>query len=102
MEYQEIINVLENISNQPSTFRIEKWIEINDHSVCTYNTNSDTRFRTTMLKSILRDYSDSYILINGKITIKWAGNDAAARRVDERNKGVISKKVLHLLIVRVK
>ena len=55
-----------------------------------------------MLKSILRDYSDAYILINGKITIRWAGNDAAARRVDERNKGVISKKVLHLLIVRVK
>ena len=45
-----------------------------------------------MLKSILCDYADAYILIKGTITITGAGDGAAARRADERNKGVIFKK----------
>ena len=45
-----------------------------------------------MLKSILCDYADAYILIKGTIKITGAGDAAAARRADERNKGVIFKK----------
>ena len=37
----------------------------------------------------LCDYADAYILVKGTITITGAGDDAAARRADERNKGVI-------------
>ena len=44
-----------------------------------------------MLKSSLCDYSDAYILIKGKITIRGAGDDAAARQADERDKGVAFK-----------
>ena len=44
-----------------------------------------------MLKSNLCDYADAYILVKGTITITGAGDDAAARRADERNKGVIFK-----------
>ena len=44
-----------------------------------------------MLKSNLCDYADSYILVKGIITITGAGDDAAARRADERNKGVTFK-----------
>ena len=44
-----------------------------------------------MLKSSLCDYSDEYILVKEKITIAGAGNGAAARRADERNKGVVFK-----------
>ena len=36
-----------------------------------------------MLKSRLCDYSDSYILVKGTITITRAGTDAAARQADE-------------------
>ena len=54
-----------------------------------YNTNSDTRFKNTMLKSSLCDYSDAYILGTGRITVNGAGDDAAAREADERNKGRI-------------
>ena len=32
MEYQEIRNLLGNISNQPSKFRAKNWVEINDES----------------------------------------------------------------------
>ena len=47
-----------------------------------------------MLKSNLCDYSDSYILVKGTITIAGAGgagNNAAARKADERDKGVVFK-----------
>ena len=42
-----------------------------------------------MLKSSLCDYSDAYILVKGRIAITRARDNAAARQVDERNKGVI-------------
>ena len=44
-----------------------------------------------MLKSSLFDYRDAYILVNGKITIKGAGDNAEARQTDERDKGVAFK-----------
>ena len=56
-----------------------------------YNTNSDIRFKTTMLKSGLCDYSDAYMLVKGTIRITGAENDAAARQADERKKGVVFK-----------
>ena len=50
MEYQKIANLLDDASsNQPS------------------------KFKTTMLKSTLCDYSDAYILVKGKIAITEAG-----------------------------
>ena len=36
MEYQKIINLLDNALNQPSEFKTKKWIEINDVSRGTY------------------------------------------------------------------
>ena len=39
-----------------------------------------------MLKSCLCDYSDAYIVVKGKITITGAGDDAASRQADERDK----------------
>ena len=44
-----------------------------------------------MLKSSLCNYSDAYILVKGTITITGAGDDAAARQADERDKGVVFK-----------
>ena len=91
MEYQKIANLIDDTSNQPSNFITRNWVEINDESRGAYNVNSQIKFKTTMLKSILCDYSDAYILVKGKITIAGAGNDAAARQADERNKGVVFK-----------
>ena len=92
MEYQKIANLLDNevISNQLSKFRTRNWVEVNDDSRGTY-TNADIKFKTTMLKSDLCDYADAYIFVKGTITITGAGDDAAARQLDERNKGVIFK-----------
>ena len=91
MEYQKIANLINDLSNQPSKFRTKSWVEINDESRGTYNVNSQIKFKTTMLKSSLCDYSDAYIFVEGKITITGAGDDAAARQADQRGKGVAFK-----------
>ena len=91
MENQKIINLLDNTSNQLSRFRTKNWTEINDQLKGVYKTNSDIRFKTTMVKSSLCDYSDAYILVKGAITVTGAGADAAAGQADERDKGVILK-----------
>ena len=92
MEYQKIANLLDdNKSNQPSKFTTKSWVEINDESRGTYNVNSQIKFKTTMLKSSLCDYSDAYILVKGTITITGAGDDAAVRQADEKDKGVVFK-----------
>ena len=92
MEYQKIEDLLDSRpSNQPSKFRTKNWVEINDESRGVYTTGSDIKFKTTMLRSSLYDYVDAYILVKGAITIAGARDDAAARRADERNKGVIFK-----------
>ena len=90
MEYQKISTLIDGESNQPSKFRTKNWVEINDESRRTYNVNSQIKFKTTMLRSILCDYSDEYILVKGKITT-GAGDNAAARQADERDKGVAFK-----------
>ena len=42
---------------------------MNDDACGTYNANSQTRCKTTMLKSYLCDTSDAHILVKGTITI---------------------------------
>ena len=91
MEYQKIANLIDDASNQPSKFKTKNWVEINDESRGTYSFNSQIKFKTTILKSSLSDYSDAYILVKGKITITGAEDDAAARQEDERDKGVAFK-----------
>ena len=50
MEYQKIIKFLDNTSNQAPKFWIKNWVEINDDSRETFNTNSQIKFKTSMLK----------------------------------------------------
>ena len=75
MEYQKIINLLDNTQNQPTKFRTKNRVEINDDR--RYNTNSHIKFKTPMLKSSLCDYSDAYLLVSGTVTVpntETAGN----------------------------
>ena len=79
--------MLDDALNQTFKFKTKNWVEINDES----RGNSQMKFKNTMLKSSLCDYSDGYILVKGKITITGARDDAAARQADERDKGVAFK-----------
>ena len=58
---------------------VRQRVEINDDSRETYGINSQTKFKTAMLKSSLCDYSDAYILFKGNIRVDntaAAGDDA--------------------------
>ena len=88
MEYQKIINLLDNIPNQPPKFKTKNWVEINDESSGVYNTGSQIKFKTLMLRSSLFVYSDAYILFKGTITVS---NSETAAVPDNRNKKEIFK-----------
>ena len=51
------------------------WVEVNNESRGTYNVNSQLKFKTSMLRSNLCDYSDAYILVSATIAVP---NTAAA------------------------
>ena len=56
MEYEEIINLLDDTKNEPSKFRTTNWVDINDESRGTYN---------KMIRSNLCDYSDVHANVKG-------------------------------------
>ena len=62
MEYQKIINLLDNTPTEPTKFRTENWVEIihDAHGLC--NTNNQIKSKTSMLKSSLCNYSDHIYL----------------------------------------
>ena len=91
MEYQKVINLLDNTSNQPTKFRTKYLVEINDGARGKYRNNSQIKFKASILKSSLCDYRDAYVLVIGTITITGAGDNDAAKRTDKRNKGLIFK-----------
>ena len=87
MEYQKIINLLDSRPNQPSQFRWKNWVEINDESKGTYDANSQIKFKTTMLKSSLWDYSDAYVLVKGTIIVDDTSVAGAAANITNK-KGI--------------
>ena len=87
MEYRKTTNLMDDLSSQSSKFKTKNWVEINDESRETHNVNSQIKFKTTMLKSSLCDFSDAYILAKGTITV----NNTAAADADGNN---TNKKVI--------
>ena len=57
MEYQKIANLLNDASIKPSKFKTRNWVEINDDIRGAYSPNKKIRFKTSMLRSSLCDYS---------------------------------------------
>ena len=82
---------MENTPDQQSKLKTKNWVEINDDSHGTYNAISLIKFKTTMLKLSLCDYSDSCRLVKETITLVGEGAEAAAIEADENNKQVIFK-----------
>ena len=63
MEYQKIANFLNYESNKLSKFKTRNWAEINDEARGTYSPNKQIKFKTSMLRFSLCDYSDAYNLL---------------------------------------
>ena len=86
MEYQKIINLLDNKRNQPSKFRTKIWVEVNNQSGGTYNSNGQVKFKTLILRSSLCDYRDVYIVASATITV---ANTATAANSNNRKNIII-------------
>ena len=72
MEYQKITNLLVTKSDEVPRFITKKWVEVHDQSGSAddrYKPNKQIRFKTSMLRSDLCDYSDAYIVVKGDITL---------------------------------
>ena len=86
MEFQNIVHFLDATFDDKDLprFVTKKWIEVYDQSEKNYNPNKEIRIKTSMLRSDLCDFSDSYIVVEENITLE-GDNDA--------NKKI---KILHL------
>ena len=70
MEYQKITELLGATPNE-IRFITKKWVEVHDRSGDTndrYKPNKPIKFKTSMLRSDLCDFSDAYIVVKGDIT----------------------------------
>ena len=88
MEYQKITNLLGTTLDEVPRFITKKWVKVYDQSGSAdhkYKPNKQIRFKTSMLRSDLCDYSDAYIVVEGKIAL-----DGAAY-ANKRNKGTAFK-----------
>ena len=94
MEYDKINNLLlseDNGSGKLSKFVTREYVRVNSLSN-TYNENKSIRFKTPMLRSNLRDYSDAYILVKGTSMVTAPGANNGANNIrDKRNRPLILK-----------
>ena len=77
MEYQKITNLLGTTIDEIPRFITKKWVEVHDQSGSVddrYKPSKQIRFKTSMLRSDLCDFSDSYIVVKGTITLGGAAN----------------------------
>ena len=56
----------------------KKWVKVNDLSDGQYSVNKNLRFKISMLRSDLRGYSDTYIVVKRTATVEGT-NDANKR-----------------------
>ena len=90
MEYSKITKLLDNIPDKMPRFVTKKWIEVHDQSGTAgdrYKPSKQIRFKTSMLRSGLYDYSDAYIVVKGDITVE------GTKDRDRNNKSLAFKKM---------
>ena len=75
--------------SKPSKFKTRNWVEINDEARGAYSPNRQIRFKKSILRSSLCDYSDGYILVKGNIAVN--NNVADGPASNNTNKNVIFK-----------
>ena len=78
--------LLGNIPDKVPRFITKIWIEVHYQSGETCSSNNQIRFKTSMLRSELCDYSDACIIVKGIVTVS-----ADERDRDKMNRQVILK-----------
>ena len=72
MEYQKITNLLDTTLDEVPKFITKKWVKVHDQSGSAddrYKPNKQLRFKTSVLRPDVCDYSDVYIVAKGDITL---------------------------------
>ena len=101
MEYQKTTNLLGTTIDKILRFTTEKWVEVHDQSGRVddrYKPNKQIRFKTSMLRSDLCDYSDAYIVVKGKITVTNPNNDAYDKELTLKNNAPFLSCILKIII----
>ena len=66
--------------------RTKSWVEVNNESLGTYDLNSQIKFKASILRSSLCDYTNAFILVCATITVP---NTAAAGASTNNRKNII-------------
>ena len=91
MEYQKITNLLGTTLDEIPRFITKKWVKVHDQSGSAedrYKPSKQIRFKTSMLRSDLCNFSDAYIAAKGTITLT---KDAFRKFIDVRYKSLAFK-----------
>ena len=93
METQKIVNLL----NESSKFAGRKWYVINDQDNTEYSEGNkkdpNIKFEIKIIKSVLCDYSDAYILVTGDIKVTAIDEDT---NVAFKNSAPFTRCVTHI------
>ena len=71
--------MLDTTSDNVPRFITKKWVEVRDQSGSTeerYKSSKQTRFKSSILRSDLCDFSDAYIVVKGVITVAGGSNNS--------------------------
>ena len=88
MEYQKITNLLDTTSENLPRFIAKKWVEVHDQWGSAgdgYKQSKQIIFKTSMLISDLRDFSDAYSVGKGTITVADPDNDTYHQKLAFKN-----------------
>ena len=83
MEYQKFTNLLGATPDEVSRFISKKWVEVHDQSGNAedrYKPSKQIRFKTSVLRSDLCDFSDACIVVKGAITVTGGSNSSRKNR----------------------
>ena len=72
MEHQKFTNLFGKMLDEMPGFITKRCVKVYDQSVSADDrckSNKQIRFKTSMLRSDLCDYSDAYIVVKGTITV---------------------------------
>ena len=86
MEYQKITSLLGTTLDEVPRFITKRWLEVHDQSGSAddkYKPNKQIRFKTSMLRSHLCDFSDAYIVVKGTIALTKSNGNGI---IDIRNR----------------
>ena len=84
--------MLDTTPDNVPRFITKKWIEVHDQSGSAedrYKPSKQIRFKTSMLRSDLCDFSDAYIVVKGTITVIDSNNEAYDKKLAFKSNALI-------------